>query len=335
MSRRGVFTLAKVVGCILATVAVIAALAWSQAQPSTSTVVDPAAGVGAEPSAAADAAAWTPEDWAIFEEKVRFAAGRGLADKDLGDAVVQLAETFVGTTYEPGTLEVAGPERLVVNFRELDCVTLVETVLALTRFVREEGVEALSDPAVAQARYESHLMALRYRGGRLDGYPSRLHYFSEWLADNEARGTVHITTGELDPAIDPEPVNFMSRHPEAYRQLSEPGVLRAIAGIEARLDEGPGREYVPQDRIARVADRIRNGDVIAATSTVEGLDVAHTGFAVWRDGALYLLHAPLVGRSVEISERPLAERILSIDSQDGIMVARPVDPARQQDPTRQ
>ena len=328
MSLHGVFTLAKVVACILATVAVIAALAWSQAQPSTSTVVDPAVGVGAEPAAPADRPAWAPEDWAIFEEKVHFAAQRGLADMELGEAVVQLAETFVGTTYEPGTLEVPGPERLVINFRALDCVTLVENVLALSRFVREEGVEALADPPAAQAAYEALLEALRYREGRLDGYPSRLHYFSEWLADNEARGSVRIVTGELDPALDPEPVNFMSRHPESYRQLAEPGVLRAIAATETRLDEGPGREYVPQDRIAHVADRIRNGDVIAATSTVDGLDVAHTGFAVWRDGALHLLHAPLVGRSVEISERPLAERIASIGSQDGIMVARPVDPAR-------
>ena len=328
MKWRNVFTLAKVVACILATVAVIAVLAWSQVQPSTSTVVDETAGVGAASSASSDGPAWVPEDWAIFEEKVRFAAERGLAEMDLGEAIVRLGETFVGTTYEPGTLEVPGPERLVINFRELDCVTLVETVLALTRFVREQGVEALSDPPAAQARYESHLMALRYRGGRLDGYRSRLHYFSEWLADNEARGIVRIATGELDPAIDAEPVNFMSRHPEAYRQLAQPGALQAIAAAEARLDEGPGREYVPQDRIARVADRIRNGDVIAATSTVEGLDVAHTGFAVWRDGALHLLHAPLVGQSVEISERPLAERILAIDSQDGIMVARPVEPPR-------
>ena len=328
MRWRSVFTLAKVVVCILATVAVIAALAWSQAQPSTSTVVDETGGVRTESSAPSDGPAWAPEDWAIFEEKVRFAAERGLAEMELGEAIVQLAGTFVGTTYEPGTLEVPGPERLVINFRELDCVTLVETVLALTRFAREQGVEALSDPPGARARYEAHLTALRYRGGRLDGYPSRLHYFSEWLADNEARGIVRIATGDLDPAIDSEPVNFMSRHPEAYRQLAEPGVLRAIAATEARLDEGPGRQYVPQDRIAQVADRIRNGDVIAATSTVEGLDVAHTGFAVWRDGALHLLHAPLVGKSVEISERPLAERILSIGSQDGIMVARPVEPLR-------
>ena len=43
---------------------------------------------------------------------------------------------------------------------------------------------------------------------------------------------------------------------------------------------------------------------------------------LWQDGRLHLLHAPLVGRSVEISEVPLADRIPGIGGQDGIMVAR-------------
>lgn len=331
MKWHGVLTLVKVSLCIVATVVAIAALASWQAQPPTSTVVDEvalAAGAPEGEGPAAGPAAWTPEDWSIFEEKVRSAADDGLAEMEAGEAIVRLAESFVGATYTPGTLEVPGEERLVINFREFDCVTLVENVLALTRFVREDGVAALADPVEARARYEAHLKALRYRGGTLDGYPSRLHYFSEWLADNASKGLLRVVTGELDPETDAEPVRFMSGHPEAYRQLAEPGVLQAVVDMEARLDEGPDRLYVPQDRIAAIADRIRDGDVIAATSTVAGLDVAHTGFAVWRDGALHLLHAPLVGRAVEISERPLAERILSIGSQDGIMVARPVEAPR-------
>jgi hypothetical protein len=82
---------------------------------------------------------------------------------------------------------------------------------------------------------------------------------------------------------------------------------------------------VPASAIGDAAPGIRDGDIIAATSTVAGLDVAHTGLALWIDGRLHLLHAPLVGRSVEISERSLAERIASIGGQDGIMVARIID----------
>ena len=68
-----------------------------------------------------------------------------------------------------------------------------------------------------------------------------------------------------------------------------------------------------------------DGDIIAATSTVPGLDIAHTGIALWRDGRLHLLHAPLAGGVVQISEVPLAERIQRIRGQDGVMVARPTE----------
>ena len=122
--------------------------------------------------------------------------------------------------------------------------------------------------------------------------------------------------------MDPEPIDFMSTHPDAYRQLADSATLRAIEEMEARLNAVGARAFVPQDRIAAVEGRIRTGDVIAATSTVEGLDIAHTGLALRIDGRLHMIHAPLVGSSVEISEVPLADRIQGISSQDGIMVAR-------------
>jgi hypothetical protein len=228
----------------------------------------------------------------------------------------------VGATYTPATLEVPGPERLVVNLREFDCVTFIENVLALVRMIRAGGGASLATPAEARARYEGYLRELRYRGGVLSGYPSRLHYFSEWLSDHEQRGMLQLLGKELGGTLDREAIDFMSTHPNAYRQLSEPGVLDSIRGIEQRLNQGEGRWYIPEGRIASAADRIRDGDLIAATSTLKGLDVAHTGIALWRNGKLHLLHAPLVGKSVEISEVPLAERILGIPSQDGIMVAR-------------
>jgi hypothetical protein len=268
---------------------------------------------------------WTLEDWRVLEEKIRWAAARRLDTLELGEAIAVLGSTFVGATYRPGTLEAPGPERLIVNLRELDCVTFVENVLALTRFARHDGLALLADPPAARATYERYLRGLRYRGGTIEGYPSRLHYFSEWLAENERAGRVRQITRDLGGATDAEPIDFMSKHPAAYRQLREAGVRDAIRAMEARLNRAPPRWYLPEAHIAGTAGQIRNGDVIAATSTVAGLDVAHTGFAVWREGKLHLLHAPLVGRSVEISEQPLAERILAIRSQDGIMVARPVD----------
>jgi hypothetical protein len=271
---------------------------------------------------------WSPRDQEIFAAKVRWADAEGLAALEPGEAIGRLAASFVGTPYTPGTLEAEGPEGLVINFREFDCVTFVENMLALTRFIREGSAALLDDRGVAEARFERHLANLRYRDGVIDGYPSRLHYFSEWFTDNERMGLLRVVTGDLatgpdaEPETDTEPIRFMSTHPDAYRQLAEAQVLAAIEGMEARLNAAGPRRFVPQDRIAAVADGIRTGDVIAATSTVEGLDIAHTGIAVWIDQRLHMIHAPLVGSSVQISKVPLADRIQSISTQDGIMVGR-------------
>ncbi|MEZ4424366.1 MAG: DUF1460 domain-containing protein [Gemmatimonadota bacterium] len=262
----------------------------------------------------------TEEDWRILLETVRQARAAGLDTVPMGDAVAAIGRTFVGEPYTPGTLEVGDREALVVNLREFDCVTFVENTLAIARTLR---LTDSTDPEVLKRTFVGELAGLRYRGGSLNGYPSRLHYFSEWIADNAARGHLVPLTAELGGVVDPEPVRFMSTHPDAYRQMADPEVREAIVRIESSLGE---RTWIPQDRIAGIEERIKDGDVIAATSTVEGLDVAHTGIALHVDGRLHLMHAPLVGKSVEISELPLAERIRGIRGQDGIMVARPLEP---------
>ena len=265
---------------------------------------------------------WNDADWHVLDSKVRWAIGQRLDTLPLGPAIARLGETFVGTSYTPGTLEAPGPEHLVIDLREFDCVTFIENMLALTRFIRHDGIKALADRATAEARYAGYLEELRYRGGHLDGYASRLHYFSEWLSDNAQRGKLELLTRQLGGVPDSEPFSFMSTHAAAYRQMAEPGVADQIRAMEARLNAALPRWYIPEDRIASIAPRIHDGDIIAATSTLPGLDIAHTGIALWRNGALHLLHAPLVGKSVEISAVPLAQRILDIRTQDGIMVAQ-------------
>jgi hypothetical protein len=259
---------------------------------------------------------YTPRDVEIFHEVMERAEAERMDTLPMGEIIVRIARPFVGEPYTPQTLELPGPERVVVNLREFDCVTYVESVLAMARLVR--------DGRHGFAAFTEELRRIRYRDGQLNGYPSRLHYFSEWIADKERLGMVRDITRELSGARVTEPVDFMSRNASAYPKLvDDPGMVDEIRQVEERLS-GLDRYAIPQEQIARVADRIRNGDVIALTSTVRGLDIAHTGFALWVDGRLHLMHAPLVGRSLEISERPLAQRILGISGQDGMMVARPL-----------
>lgn len=268
------------------------------------------------------AAAWRDDDWAIVDGRVRWAVAHGLDTMRVGDAVARMGETFVGTPYRPGALEGPPPERLVINLRELDCVTFVEHVLVLVRFSREEGVAALADSATGRRRYEAHLRALRYRDGVLDGYASRLHYFSEWLQQAERDGWL-VPVPLPGAREEREPPDFMTRHAALYPALADAAVAAAIVDVERRLASGPGRQVLPKEAVAGVATLIRDGDVIAIAAATPGLDVVHTGFALWRGGALHLMHAPLVGKSVEVSELPLADRLQGLPSQRGITVARP------------
>jgi hypothetical protein len=258
---------------------------------------------------------YTPEDVEIFREIMAWARENRMDTLPIGDIIVRTGRRFVGQPYTAQTLEIPGPERVVVNLRELDCVTYVESVLALSRLIRDGGGDFDA--------FVNELARIRFRDGQLDGYVSRLHYFSEWIADNEELGLVRNMTAELGGQPYDEVIDFMSSNSEAYPKLDGNAErIAEIREIERALSQR-SRSRIPQEEIGRAADGIHDGDIIAATSSIEGLDVAHTGFALWQDGELHLMHAPLVGKVLEISDQPLAVRILRIDGQDGIMVARP------------
>jgi len=273
----------------------------------------------------------TEEDWGLAEATVAWALEQRLGQLPLGEVAAIVGETFVGSPYVPGTLELPGEERLVVNLSGFDCVTFVEHMLVLARLVVDPvpGFSGPTSPPAAREdfreRYRALLRELRYREGRIAGYASRLHYFTEWMDAGVERGQFLEVTEALGGVPDARPIHFMSSNPASYRPLREdPALVPAIRETEARLT-ARRRLHVPKDRIEQVEGGIRNGDVIAAVSTVDGLDISHTGLAVWKDGRLHLMHAPLVGDSVEVSALPLADRIQGIRAQSGIRVIRALD----------
>jgi hypothetical protein len=231
----------------------------------------------------------------------------------------------LGAPYAAGTLDayLSTPggepthEPLTLTLSRFDCVTLVESCLAVAR-VAAGGAEPAWDAFAAQVQ------RLRYRGGARDGYLSRLHYFSEWIADGTRRGTVRDVGPDLGSVLDARPLRFMSQHRWSYPALRVDAVFNAVAEHERALDAAP-RHLVPTERIAAVADRIHTGDVLAFATSIAGLDATHTGLA-YRDkaGVRGVQHAPLSGGQVQVSRRPLQEYVAGIAHSTGILVARPL-----------
>lgn len=236
----------------------------------------------------------------------------------IGEVVVWAGKRMVGAPYAPHTLEQPGKEQLVVNLRTFDCVTLVESMLAFARCVKKQ--------MYTFEAFKEELRTIRYRGGIIDGYPSRLHYFSEWIDDNGAKGILQNVSGELGGERVDKPIEWMTHHRGAYKQLSDNATFAAIAEIEKRLSH-QGVWFVPKEQIKSVEPRIENGDIIAMALALEGLDVGHVGIAVRvKGGSLRYMHAPDVKGNVQISGESVAEYVAKHNSFSGIMVARPVEP---------
>jgi hypothetical protein len=243
----------------------------------------------------------------------------------LGPGATRVGELAAGTPYVPATLDAylrpgSGPHRiepLTLSLTRFDCVTLVESCLAVARVAGDEGTPSWT-------RFGRAIERMRYRDGKRRGYASRLHYFSEWIADGERRGLVQDRGSELGGGEDARPLRFMTAHRGSYPALADDGVFREIGAIERRLDGHP-RRVIPTKRIPEVVDRIETGDVLGFATEIPGLDVTHTAFA-YRDGGgtLRVLHAPLSGGVVEVTHATLPEYVAAIRRATGILIARPL-----------
>lgn len=237
---------------------------------------------------------------------------------------LHFSRCLTGVPYVAGTLEAGATEPLVVNLREMDCMTLVENVLALS-FTYRSGVLEFE-------RFCSCLQRLRYRYGRRDGYLSRNHYFSQWISSNERLGLVReLTSDDAGDGDDPFiafqklDLHFMTSHSAKYPLLNNrPDDIARIRRYEKAFD-GQEVPYIPVALLGASRDvlsMIRDGDIIAIVTRIDGLDASHLGIAFWQNGQLHLLHASSVCKQVTEERRPLYDYMRNNPSQLGIRVLR-------------
>ncbi|RRD03076.1 DUF1460 domain-containing protein [Prevotella sp. OH937_COT-195] len=233
--------------------------------------------------------------------------------------VLFFARKFMGRPYVAHTLEVNKKERLVVNLRELDCTTYIETVLALTMTVDKGGV-TFKD-------YCNNLTMLRYKNGMLNDYSSRLHYFTEWINDNVKKGIVKEVMGskELFCGVQTVDATYMTSHSDSYKMLAGDTAMIRKIGIMEKEISGQRHRYIPNVKIddtCELRKTIHDGDVIAIVTNKKGLEISHLGFAVWRRDGLHLLNASSVRRRVVEENATLSKYLVRRKTALGIRVLR-------------
>lgn len=268
--------------------------------------VFPATSPGVKELSARAAATKTDPDSVLFVEKQQAAR----AESTTPLQTLAVARTFLGTPYVKGCLDRSKEEHLTVNLRELDCWTFVENSFAIA----QSATGNFED-------YTAHLQQLRYWGGTVDGYGSRIHYFTGWILQAEKAGLLRDLSHELGGIPYRKKIGYISARPGKFPKVQQASALHDLQAAEKRIN-AHAWFYIPQNRIAQMEHLIREGDIVSLTSAKADLDIAHQGFAVKVNGRIHLMHASSLSGRVIVSKQPLPTYVTSQKGQTGIMVAR-------------
>ena len=244
--------------------------------------------------------------------------GAECGKNNANELVAFYAKQLLGTPYVAHTLE-SNREWLTINIDELDCTTFVETLYALTR--------ATLDMRRSWRDFACNIESIRYRNGELGDYSSRLHYVSDWIANNSHRGNIREVTAEIDGAkYEIKTINFMTANRDKYPQLADSAMFAKIKNFEIgyRMHRYP---YLKKEWIdsKKTAAGLKNGDFVALISKTEGLDVSHMGIIIKEGNSFKLLHASSKEKKVVLEKDDLKETLRRNRSCTGIRIIRIVE----------
>ena len=198
------------------------------------------------------------------------------------DPMLRIGKSYLGTRYVANTLDRNEVEQLVINTKEVDCLTFVEYTLA----------QALGSS-------------------------------SDWIDNGLRNGFLTDVTARNSSRTTKLSLSYMSTHPKQYKKLADsPENVTQMAEYEKALS-GKTVSWLPKSELPENGlPWIMNGDIIAITTKLPGLDIAHVGIAYYVNGKLHLLHASSTLGKVVVSEKPFNHMLNNNKSWTGIRVVR-------------
>jgi len=207
-------------------------------------------------------------------------------DGAIDSRIEVISRHFLGRPYQTNPLigSADSAEVFMVSIDRFDCVTYIETVVALARASTVDG-------------FIEWLRKIRYERGRIQ-WDRRNHYMTLWIRNNVREGIIR-------------------RVSMAVATVSMERVLNVVPGLAPRRIR---IRCVAKRAVPQCVERLRSGDVISFVSTDKHLDVFHAGIIV-RDGKRILMrHASRSQGGVV--EQELSE-FLKANRMAGVIVVRP------------
>ena len=256
---------------------------------------------------------YTRQDSLIYEKFIQ--DFRGNNNLPIGELLVKTGLYFQGKPYVASTLDKSTEEKLVVNLREFDCTTFVESCVALARVVKSKD-QSFSN-------FLHQLEFVRYREGRIGDYSSRLHYMTDWIYDNSRKNIFSDKSIELGGDTYEKEVNFMSKHISSYLPLKKDMLLqRKIEDVENEINKRGSYSFIKKGSIKNIGSRIENGDIIVFATSIAGLDYSHIGIADWDSGKLTFIHASTRTNTGIIETKSLYDYCMSSYKCTGVSVLK-------------
>ena len=208
-------------------------------------------------------------------------------DNSAGSRIDALSRRFLGRSYKPNPLigSANTAEVFTASLDGFDCVTYIETVVALARASNVDD-------------FTEWLRKIRYEQGRIQ-WKRRNHYMTLWIRNN-------VRTGIIRPASMPAvPIHSRER------------VLNVVPGLAAQRTHV---KCVPKPAAPRLQPHLQSGDLIFFVSTRRNLDVFHAGIIV-RDGKRVIMRHASRSQGLVV-EQELSE-FLKANRMAGVIVVRP------------
>ena len=213
-------------------------------------------------------------------------------DRCAGSRIGVLSRRFLGHPYKPNPLigSADTAEVFTASFDGFDCVTYIETVVALSRASNVDD-------------FTEWLRKIRYERGHIQ-WEQRNHYMTLWIRNNVRNGIIRPVSVRAVPV------------------LSRERLLDIVPGLAAQRTRV---KCVPKSAVPRLKPQLQSGDLIFFVSTRKNLDVFHAGI-ILRDGKrVSMRHA---SRSEGLVVEQELSEFLKANRMAGIIAMRPQGEAR-------